>query len=126
MVYDLDGNFLKEYDSISRCSYDLGVNDRELSDCINRKKLLRNLYIIKSKKYNYAPKKVSPIGFKVEDRVKYNIIVKDKIVERERIVITNSKQKILKYDMNGDFCGEYDSNKEASLSFSSSLLWALQ
>lgn len=134
LLYDKQGELVNEFPSIARMSYDLSLDEDLIRGLIDKKKLLNGKWYLRKKKYDYAPKciEVDP-PFVCE-----NVIYKDVVVERERIrykdVIVRrevekiiekerkvtKKQHILRYDMNGDFCGEYDSMKDACRSFTSS------
>ena len=128
LIYDLAGNFIEEYPSIARFAYDKGLDEKLVSGALNRKSPLYNSWYIREKRYNYIPQQiVVEIPEKVKPRIVYEDVIKqrvkikdvvqvryvDKIVERK----VTQKCHILKYDMNGDFCGEYDSMKDACRSF---------
>lgn len=132
LLYDLDGNYVKEYESIARMAYDLASNEEIIRPVLNTWKVFHGKYYLRTKRYDYAPQKIEVAPPKVRE----NIVYKDVIVERERVkykdvIVRNEIQKfverkvvkkphILRYDMNGDFCGEYDNLKDACLSFTAS------
>lgn len=132
LVYDLNGDFVMEYPSIARMAYDQGVDEKVISGILNTKKMYGEKWFLRVKRYDYAPQHIEVDLPKTKERVIYNDVVverervkyKDVIVRREvekvveRKVI--KKPHILKYDMNGDFCGEYDNLTKACLSFSNS------
>lgn len=132
LLYDLDGNYVMEYESIAKMAYDMASDEEIIRPVLNTWKIFHGKYYLRTKRYDYAPLHIDVAPPKVRE----NIVYKDVIVERERIkykdvVIRNEIQKfverkvikkphVLRYDMNGDFCGEYDSLKDACLSFTSS------
>lgn len=133
LVYDLNGDFVMEYPSIARMAYDQGVDEKVISGILNTKKMYGEKWFLRVKRYDYAPQHIEVDLPKTKERVVYNDVIverervkyKDVIVRREvekvveRKVI--KKPHILKYDMNGDFCGEYDNLTAACLSFSNSV-----
>lgn len=119
LLYDLEGNFVKEYVSIASCAYDNGWDEEVVRYAIGKHKPFYNKFFLRFKRYDYAPNKIElPKGYEVRERVKYKNVVKEVIVEKEREVFTFTPA--LKYDMNGKFCGEYASKREALRSFSKS------
>lgn len=130
VVYDLNGDFVKEYPSIARMAYDQGVNEELLRPIINTKKVYGNKWYLRFKRYDYCPQHIEVDLPKTKERVVYKDVIvervkyKDVIVRREvekfveRKVI--QKPRILRYDMNGKFCGEYENLREACKSFTNS------
>lgn len=132
LCYDLEGNFVKEYPSIANMAYDFGIDEERISICLNTKKMFAEKWYLRVKRYDYAPQHIEVNMPKCKERIVYkdvivererikNVVVRrevEKIVEKERKI--TKKQHILRYDMNGDFCGEYDSMKDACRSFTSS------
>lgn len=119
LLYDERGDFVREYASISKCSYDNGWDDDAVRNAIGKHSLFYGKYFLRFKRYDYAPSKIElPKGYEVRERVKYKNVVKEVIVEKERQVHTFTAA--LKYDMNGKFCGEYRSKREALRSFTKS------
>lgn len=118
LVYDGEGNFIKDYPSINRCAYDLGMNDEEVRKNLGKNNAFRGKYIFREKKYNYIPKKIDATGFVVKERVRVREIIQNKFVERE-ILVGRPCAAIL-YDGNGDFVGEYKSKVEALRTFTKS------
>lgn len=119
LLYDENGDFVREYESISKCAYDNGWEEDKVRECIGRHSLFYGKYFLRFKRYDYAPNKIElPKGYEVRERVRYKNVVKEVIVEKEREVHTFVSA--LKYDMNGKFCGEYRSKREALRSFTKS------
>lgn len=117
LLYDLNGDFVKEYPSIAKCAYDNGWNEDSVRAAIGKSKPFYNKFFIRFKRYGYIPNKIElPKGYEIRERVKYKNVVKEVIVEKEREVFVFTPA--LKYDMNGKFCGEYKSKKDAIRSFS--------
>lgn len=118
LVYDENGNFIKDYPSIGRCAYDLGIEDDEVRHNLGKRMAFRGKYIFREKKYNYIPQKIDATGFVVKERVKIREIVQKKYVEKE-INIGRPNEAIV-YDENGDFVGVYKSKIEALRNFTKS------
>lgn len=110
LLYDLDGKFVKDYPSIAKMCYDLGISSEEGSSVLDKKRVLCQKYFVRSKRYDYIPTEIEVPKIEIRDRVKYNTIIEDRLVIKERIVY---KQSALAYDMNGDFAGEYESRADA-------------
>lgn len=118
LVYDKDGVFQKSYHSKGRCCYDMGLLENELSRFLDKAKIYKGKYIFKTGKYGYIPERIEPVGYKVVNRTRtivHNEVVKH-VVEKE--YVTHVVPHALKYDMQGNFCGEYESKRRAALSFS--------
>ena len=111
LVYDLEGNFLREYDSLTRMDYELGIGEKDYAPFLDKKKPVCDKYYIRSKKYNVIPEKIEVTPWVVKERVKYHTTVEERVVvkEKEQYLVP-----ALAYDMNGDFVGEYKSRNEAS------------
>lgn len=119
LLYDLNGDFVREYPSIAACSYDNGWDDDVVRNVIGRHTPFYGKFFLRFKRYDYAPNKIElPKGYEVRERVKYKNVVKEVIVEKEREVFTYTPA--LRYDMNGNFCGEYKSKRDALRSFTNS------
>lgn len=132
LVYDLNGDFIMEYPSIGRMAYDQGVSEELIRPILNSKKMYGDKWYLRVKRYDYVPKHIEIDLPKTRERIIYNDVVverervkyKDVIVRREIEKVVERKvvrkPHILKYDMNGVFCGEYNNLKEACLSFTNS------
>ena len=118
LVYDSDGNLLKEYPSVIKCSYDLGIDEDDVRLQIGKRSIYHDKYVFREKRYGYAPERIDVSGFKVVQRVKYETVVEKRYVTRE----INIGQPVgaIVYDMNGDFCGEYPSKTKAARTFTMS------
>lgn len=112
LLYDTDGLFVREYDSISRCAYDNGWDEDSVRSAIGKNKPFYGKYFLRLKRYDYVPNKIElPKGYEVRERVRYKNVVKEVVVKKEREVFTYTPA--LRYDMNGKFCGEYKSKSSA-------------
>lgn len=119
LLYDLNGDFIREYPSIAACSYDNGWDDDVIRNVIGKHTPFYGKFFLRFKRYDYAPNKIElPKGYEVRERVKYKNVVKEVVVEKEREVFTYTPA--LRYDMNGKFCGEYKSKRDALRSFTNS------
>ena len=49
LVYDLEGNFLREYDSLTRMDYELGIGEKDYAPFLEKKKPVCDKYYIRSK-----------------------------------------------------------------------------
>lgn len=115
LVYDLDGNFVSEYPSIAKCAYYLGSDSDTVSSKLDKRgSLLLNQYLIRSKRYGDIPQKI--VGFKpnVVEKVKVKNIIEEHVVFKEKTVRVTLPT--LKYNLDGDFCGEYETRIDAALS----------
>lgn len=115
LLYDLDGVFVREYPSISRCAYDNGVEDDVIRNLVGKRHPFSNKWYLRFKRYDYIPKKIDVPSYEVRERVRYKTITETRVVEKELTKFRYSKA--LKYDMNGDFCGEFDSKSAACRTF---------
>lgn len=118
LVYDADGNYLSSYPSINRCSYDMGIPEKELLRYLDRPRIFDGRYIFKFHQYDYIPEKIEPAGFKKVSKTR--IVEKVEVVKRvvEKEYVTHVVPRALKYDSFGNFCGEYESKTKAVMSFS--------
>lgn len=113
LVYDIDGNFVKEYPSIAKCAYSLGSDADTVSSKLDKRgSLLLNTYLVRSKRYGEIPQKI--VGFKPKVVSKVKKVVKEQIVVKERSVYVYPPT--LKYNLEGEFCGEYETRLDAALS----------
>lgn len=124
LLYDENGDFVKEYPSIAMCAYDNGWDEESVRNAVGRSSLFYGRYFVRVKRYDYVPLKMElPKGYEVCERVKYKTRIEEVVVTRERkkYVFVGA----LKYDMNGDFCGEYASKSEALRTFTKSggVIW---
>lgn len=127
LCYDLDGNYVREYESVARMSYDLGVDEGVIRGCLNSKKMFADRWYLRVKRYDYSPRHIELDLPKSKERIIYKDVVvervkyKDIIVRREveKVVERKVTKKchILKYDMDGVFRGEYANFHDACKSF---------
>lgn len=121
LVYDIDGNFIEEYESISRFAYDKGFDEESVRVVINKSRAYMGKYILRTKRYGYIPRVIDTTGIKVVERVKYKDVIEERTVIREK---SSTRVSALVYDMNGDFVGEYKTKAEAErLLTGGSLCW---
>lgn len=114
LCYDLDGNLVAEYDSIERCAYFLGVGSDEVSEFLRKgRNVFKGEYMLRYKRYGEVPQKIMP--YKPKEIVKTRTVYEDKVVVRERQV-SRVSNPILKYDVNGHYCGMYDTLVDAAAS----------
>lgn len=111
LVYDLNGNFISEYDSLARMDYELGLCCKDYSAYLDKKKAICDKYYIRTKRYDMIPKKIEVPVWEFKERVKYKDVIKEREVIRECVT---KLIPALAYDINGDFVGEYESRSEAS------------
>lgn len=115
LVYDLDGNFVSEYPSISKCAYHLGSDSDTVSSKLDKRgSLLLNQYLVRSKRYGEIPQKIVGFKPKVVEKVKVKNIVEEHVVYKEKTVQVTLPT--LKYNLDGVFCGEYETRIDAALS----------
>lgn len=114
LVYDLDGKFVSEYDSIQKCAYSLGVDEDEIRGHLDRRNdLLRESYMLRSKKYGVVPESIIPYRPKKVEKVVYETKVVTR--EREKVVVKRGSP-VLRYDKDGHYCGMYETAADAALS----------
>lgn len=116
LVYDLRGDFVSEEESISRCAYVYGIDEETLRGSIGRNTPCKGKWYFRFKRYDYIPKNIEVDYYEERERVRYKNVIKEVIVEKPREVTTYVPA--LRYDMNGKFCGEYKSKRDACMSFS--------
>lgn len=112
LEYDIDGNFVAEYPSISRFAYEKGYDEDSVRLAVNKMHAFMGKHILRVKRYDYIPQKIETDSVKVIKRVKYRDIIKERIIERDRVVRRKS-QPVICYNSSGDFVGEYASITEA-------------
>ena len=113
LTYDVDGNFVAEYPSLAKCAYSLGVDvDVVSSNLDKRGSLLLNTYFLRSKRYGEIPQKI--IGYKPKIERRVERVIEQKVIVKEKTVSINLPT--LKYNLNGDFCGEYETRIDAAMS----------
>lgn len=115
LVYDLRGDFVEEFPSISRFAYEKGVDEDSVRSLVGKMKPFKEQWYLREKRYDYIPNHIEVPYYEVKERIKYKDVVKEQIIERERVVYRYAPA--LKYDMNGDFCGEYESKSAACRTF---------
>ena len=108
LEYDLEGNFVAEYPSIARFAYESGINEDTVRSAVDAQRALHGKYILRSKRYGFIPEKISVREIKVVNKVKYKTVVEEIKVERRKEVYHNGK-RVIAYDIDGDFVGEYES-----------------
>lgn len=122
LVYNEDGDFVEEYESIARFAYDKGFDEDNVRTVVDKARAYMGKYILRTKKYGYVPNKIDTSNIKTYERKRYKTIVEEKVVLKERY--KQVEVAALAYDMNGDFVGEYESRAEASRMLTgSSLPW---
>ena len=114
LVYGADGAFVAEYESIQRCAYSLGVDADEIRTHIDRRdSLVRDTYMLRTKRYGTVPESIIPFRPRKVERVVHETRVVTK--ERERIVVKRGNP-VLKYDKEGHYCGMYETATDAAVS----------
>lgn len=120
LVYDSDGNFLSESPSLLRCMYSLGIVKKNLSGYLYKNKVYDGKYVFRSKRYDKVPLHIETSSFKIVPRVRYQTVVEKRVVRKEVEYTPHVVPHALKYDEDGNFCGEYSSKCEALRTFSKS------
>lgn len=120
LLYGLDGKFIREYDSIEKCAYDFGVDTSVVNNNLDKRKgLFCGKYMVRRKRYGQIPASIAPFKIEVIQKKVINNIYEDRIVYRDKIKVTPSN-RILKYNSEGEFCGEYETLTDAAISIGSS------
>lgn len=112
LEYDLSGNFIKEYPSLSRYAYERGFDEDSVRGSINKRKPYFGKYYLRSKRYDVIPERIEVDEYQVKERIKYKDIIEERVVIKEKVKKTDIPAII--YDMNGYFVGEYSSRAEAA------------
>lgn len=113
LIYDLEGKFVAEYNSIADCAYQLHLTESDIRKYANCRKYLRGLYMVKLKKGDIVPKSIIPYSVKQKEII--NKVVK--VVEEVKVVkktVVVRKTAILQYSLDGLFCREWESISSAS------------
>lgn len=113
LAYDVEGNFVAEYESIKRCAYELGVEEKRIRDVLGKMKLFRNMYMLREKKYGDVPQKIPPFKPEVVVRRRQKTVY-DVVVEKvyKKKVIDNG---VVMYDKEGNYVGLFDNVRKSRL-----------
>ena len=113
LAYDVEGNFVAEYESIKRCAYELGVEEKRIRDVLGKMKLFRNMYMLREKKYGDVPQKIPPFKPEVVVRRRQKTVY-DVVVEKvyKKKVIDNG---VVMYDKAGNYVGLFDNVRKSRL-----------
>lgn len=111
LEYDLEGKFVREYESINRCAYEKGVTCDDIRPYLTRESAFRGLCYLRQKKYDYIPDSIDVAKCVTREKVKvvHKTVVKEKVVTK-----TTIENPVIVYDRHGDFVGEYISQSEAA------------
>lgn len=112
LEYDTDGNFVREYPSISRFAYEKGYSEDSVRTAVDKMHAYKGKHILRTKRYDYIPERIEVDEIRVVERVKYKTVVEEKRVVKSRDV-TYAEVPVIVYDLNGDFVGEYESKSAA-------------
>ena len=107
LVYDANGRFVKEYSSLSRCAYGLGVSEQDVRLSLGKRgALLKDTYMLREKKYAEIPRKIIPFRPEVvkKTRVEYDVVVEKKYIKKDCL------HAAIMYDANGEYVGLFDSS----------------
>lgn len=113
LLYNKDGIFLKEYNSISDCAYQLHINENEVRKYANCRKYMRGMYIVKLKKGDIVPANVIPYSLKYKELTK-TVIKEIEVIKEKPISWKQWRTQILQYDLNGNFIREWESISSAA------------
>ena len=109
LVYSIDGKFVKEYPSIARCAYGLGVEEKDVKAMLDKQRLVKNTYMLREKKYGDIPKKILPFKPKVVKKTKTEYdVVKEKVYKKVEL-----ESAAIMYDKQGNYVALFD-NKSHS------------
>lgn len=113
LVYSIDGKFVKEYPSIARCAYGLGVEEKDVKAVLDKQRLVKNTYMLREKRYGEVPKKILPFEPEVvvqrKTKTEYDVI-KEKTYKR--VELTNA---VVMYDKSGRYVGVFDNYRQSKL-----------
>lgn len=115
LCYDLNGDYVVDYPSVAQCAYDNGVEEKTIRHYIGKMKPFADKWYLRYKRYDYIPNKIEVPVWEVRERVKYKDVIEERVVIREKRIATYVPA--LKYDMNGNFCGEFSNKSDACRTF---------
>ena len=106
LEYDLEGSFVKEYESISYCAYVMGVDEEDIRVALKRNTPFRGLCYLREKRYGMVPETIAVAKPVVRHKTKVitETVYKERVVTKTRI-----ENPCIVYDASGAFCGEYPS-----------------
>ena len=111
LVYSIDGKFVKEYPSIARCAYGLGVEEKDVKAVLDKQRLVKNTYMLREKRYGEVPKKILPFEPEVvvqrKTKTEYDVVT-EKIYRQKEI-----SNAAIMYDKNGDYVGLFDNVRKS-------------
>ena len=110
LVYDMAGNFVREYTSIAKCAYGLGVSENDVKYSLDKVgRLLKNTYMLREKRYGEVPKKILPFEPEVIKKTKTEYdVVKEKVYKKVEL-----DSAAIMYDKQGNYVALFD-NKSHS------------
>lgn len=114
LEYDLEGKFVREYESISRCAYEKGLSDDDIRSAFTRNTPFRGLCYLRLKKYGCIPPMIDVAKPVVRQKVQIEkkIVVQEKIVTKFRL-----ENPVIVYDESGEFRGEFPTLAAAGREF---------
>lgn len=112
LVYDLGGKFVEEYPSVNRFAYEKGLDAENVRESIGKMTPFRGKWYLRDKKYGIIPDEIEVTEYVVKERVRYKDVIEERHIVRNKV--TKLANKVIAYDVNGDFVGEYESNAEAA------------
>ena len=123
-LYDLNGIFIREFNSISECAYELGISNKCVSKSVNHRcSTFLGKYMIREIIGGDFPKKIEPYKVKHVTKTVTDVVHKERVVYKDKVVYVDklvdrevrvNGKHVLKYDLNGSFVCEYVSITKAS------------
>lgn len=114
LEYDLQGDFVKEYESIARCAYEKGLSEDDIRSALTRNTPFRGLCYLRLKKYGFIPPAIDVAKPVVRQKVQ----IEKKIVVQERVVTKYKLDNpVIVYDESGEFRGEFPTLSAAGREF---------
>ena len=111
LVYGIDGKFVKEYPSIARCAYGLGVEEKDVKAVLDKQRLVKSTYMLKEKRYGKVPKKILPFEPEVvvqrKTKTEYDVVTEKVYRQKE---FSNAA---IMYDKKGDYVGLFDNVRKS-------------
>lgn len=126
LVYNLLGELIDEYPSLSACEYHLGLTKGTIAAHIDKNFAVAGKYIFKKKKYGKVIQNIEPYRAPERRAPKYDALGEHVVFESRGWSSLINDFKVAQFTKKGDKVAEFASIKEASKStgISYSSIWA--
>lgn len=121
LVYDMDGVFVEEYESMARCAYSLGVTESKVVNSVDKNILVAGRYQLRKKRYNEIPASIESFVPAKRREPKYKPMSSSARCRKRRVYRKGHEWSSLINDFpiiqktkDGEIVGRYGNLKEAS------------